>query len=138
MILEMVPNFSKYWYFIRDVRFHPRNLYGYVYNNPVSDDQQWEYMKGHHMNYWVCIADGEPAGFVGIIEGDLRIGVHPNYQRKGIGTFMMRQFIKRRTENFTVRVKVNNEISLAFFRGLEYVPEFVLLNKKGSDVIQEH
>lgn len=134
MDLKMVPCASyDDAIFVRDVRFHPDNLYGYVHNESVSNIQQAKYMQEHRNEYWICMADGERAGFVGVVKGDLRIGVHPDYQRQGVGTFMMEHLAEEHGGEFSVRVKKTNDVSMAFFKSLGYEPEFYVMVRRDPE-----
>lgn len=131
MNLRMVENTPEYWQFIREVRFHPDNLYGYVYNNPISEDQQNRYMEKHHQEYLICCDGDVPVGFIGVVDDDLRLGVYPTHKRLGVGTFMVKQILEKMSD-FKIRVKITNEISLSFFKSLGYTPEFYILEKRNT------
>lgn len=129
MRLKIVESISEYWQFIREVRFHPRNICGFVHNDPITIEQQNKYMRKYSSGYWICVSEKIPVGFIGVVLEDLRIGVHPDYQRKGVGTFMM-NFLIQKGINFNIRVKVDNAGSLKFFSKLGFIPEFYTLKKK--------
>lgn len=88
--MKLKDNSPEYWEFIRQVRFHPDNVKGFVDREPVTREQQERYMKAHGHKYKVCVMDGEPVGFIGVVDGDIRLAVHPDHKKKGIGEYMLK------------------------------------------------
>ena len=58
--------------------------------------------------------DGEPAGYVGVINDDVRVCTHPDFQRKGVGSFMLKH-IKELYPNASARIKFENIASVFLF-----------------------
>ncbi len=119
--MQLVKNSPVYWDFIRDVRFDPANVSGFVENKPVTPEQQEKYMQKHEHNYWVCLIKDEPVGFVGIVDGDIRIAVCPKHQEKGIGSFMLREILKM-DKPHTAKILLKNTRSLILFLKSGYIP----------------
>jgi GNAT superfamily N-acetyltransferase len=126
MILNFVENEEKYFEFIRLLRMDPRVAYGFVDHTPITSEQQKKYMANYEKCYYICLADGVPAGFIGVVNRDIRIATLPEYQRKGIGTFMIKELIKKHPDSYA-RVKINNEISLNFFKKLGFNLSFHIM-----------
>ena len=51
-------------------------------------------MKKHGENYFIALSYGEPVGYVGVLDNDIRICTHPHYQGTGIGRFMLSEIVK--------------------------------------------
>ncbi len=87
--MKLIDNSPEYWEFIHRLRFHPDNVDGFVDSKPVTEKQQQEYMSKYGDCYKICLMDNKPVGFAGIVDGDIRIAVCPEYKKKGIGLFML-------------------------------------------------
>ena len=85
---------SEYWEFIRNLRNNPAVLDGFINTSHITKEQQYKYMKKNNVHFKVCLFDGEPCGYFGVINKDIRICTHPNHQRKGVGLFMLNQITK--------------------------------------------
>lgn len=92
--LKLVKNSEEFYLFIRDLRTHPLNVSGFLERVEISDSQQFEYMKKHKNEYWICLSGDTPVGFVGVVDEDIRLAVDPNFKNKGIGTFMVGEILK--------------------------------------------
>lgn len=97
----------------------------------IDSETHEKFMKLHFKTYRVALHEGEVVGFVGHVEGDLRISCVLSQQGTGLAHFMYSAFL----EEFpfvTVRVKKSNVRSLNFFKKLGYKPEPSAL-AKGED-----
>jgi len=93
--MELVNCTSEYWEFIRVIRTHPNNQNYFLTQPNITPNQQIEYMSKNHHKYKICLLNNTPVGYIGIIkENEITYCVHPEYQGKGIGTFMVSEFIK--------------------------------------------
>lgn len=119
-------NESCYYDFIRELRNHPEVQGGFIEWVEITPEQQSDYMSKYADHYCVCLVDGKPAGYIGEIEGDLRVATHPSFQGKGVGNFMVREFCKNRPGCFA-KVKVENTASLKLFRKAGFEERFVIM-----------
>ena len=93
--MELVECTKKYWEFVRVLRTHPDNQQFFLTQVEISPDQQIEFMEKNSHRYKICLIDGVPVGYIGIIkENEITYCVDPKHQSKGIGTFMVSEFIK--------------------------------------------
>lgn len=92
--MELILNNEKYWEFIRKLRNHPIIQEGFIETVNITPEQQKGYMSKYNDNYYICIKNNVPVGYVGEINNDLRYAVDPDYQGKGIATFMVNKFMK--------------------------------------------
>ncbi len=92
--MELVNNNIKYWDFIRNLRNDKRVNSGFIEDTYVSEKQQIEYMKKYSSCYRIALIDGNPVGYVGVIDNDIRICTHPDYQGMGVGKFMLNNCMK--------------------------------------------
>ena len=72
--------------------------------------------------------DKKPAGYVGVIEDDIRVCTHPDYQGKGVGKFMINEIMKEYPTAFA-KVKIDNEISMKLFEACGFTKKFYILTK---------
>ena len=89
-------------------------------------------MQKYEDQYFICLANGRPAGYIGQIEGDIRLATHPDFQRKGVAKFMLRTFIQN-VPDVHAKVKVDNRASLALFRSLGFQECFVVFEPPVSE-----
>ena len=129
MNLEFKQNNKKYWEFIRLLRSDKRVQSGFIEQSTVTRKEQETYMNRYNNNYYVCLCDDIPCGFIGEIDGDIRLCTDPEYQGKGIGTFMIREITKLRP-NIFAKIKIDNISSLRVFEKAGYVKKYFLLEPK--------
>tara|TARA_R100000742_G_C4279456_1_gene104077 strand:- start:3207 stop:4241 length:1035 start_codon:yes stop_codon:yes gene_type:complete len=118
--MKLIQNDYIYWQFIRELRYHPDNLNGFVNVDPVTIEEQIEYMNQHSDKYYICIKDEKPVGFIGQIDGDIRLAVSPDKKKQGIGKFMLDEFMKIHPFS-TAKVLHNNISSLKTFYSCGFV-----------------
>lgn len=114
MNLKLVENNKEYYEIIRLLRTDPNNTQGFLEQVEITSEQQNKYMEKYEKNYWVCLLDNDPVGFVGVIDTDIRFAVYPNYKNKGIGTFMINE-LKRKKIDMTSKVLLSNPSSQKVF-----------------------
>ena len=127
-MIKLVKNEKKYWEFIRELRCDKEIQDGFVENVTITSEQQIKYMKQYNDNYLVCLVNGQPAGYVGEIDGDIRVATHKSFQGKGIGTFMINEIMRIR-QNLYAKVKIDNASSLALFKKCGFKVKYYLLEK---------
>jgi len=91
------------------------------------------FMNLHSSTYRVALDKSGVVGFVGHVEGDLRIACTLSHQGSGLACFMFSAFLKD-YPFITVRVRRSNVRSLAFFKKLGYQPEPIAFSN-GSDPV---
>ena len=129
MDLELRKNNKKYWEFIRLLRSDKRVQSGFIEQSTITRKEQETYMNRYNNNYYVCFCDDIPCGFIGEIDGDIRLCTDPKYQGKGIGSFMIREITKIRP-NIFAKIKLDNTSSLRAFEKAGYVKKYYLLEPK--------
>lgn len=87
--MELVRCKTQYWEFVRQLRMDERVIDGFLETIPITEEQQTKYMMSNAQNYRICLVDGKPAGYVGVIEDDIRVCTHPDFQGMGVGKFMI-------------------------------------------------
>jgi len=129
--MELVKNNPRYWGFIRELRNMESVKEGFIQQEYITEIRQAEHMLKYNNNYWVCLSGGEPAGYVGVIDNDIRVATHPNFQKQGIGSFMI-NIIMKLFPDAVAKVKLDNEASLKLFEKCGFEKRFYLLEKDAS------
>ncbi len=128
---ELVENSSQYFEFIRTLRNHPQLKRGFVKQNEISILEHSEYMMKNASNYFVCLVSGKPAGYIGVVDDDIRLAVDPLYQNIGVGKFMVKEIIKK-YPNAHAKVKRENNVSMNLFKSLKFTEEFVVFTQENA------
>lgn len=81
---------KEYWEFVRQLRMDGRVVDGFLETTPITEEQQIKYMISNAQNYRICLVNGQPAGYVGVIEDDIRVCTHPDFWGMGVGKFMIK------------------------------------------------
>ena len=114
VILKFLPVSSEYYNFIRCLRNDDAVSEGFIEKTHITEEMQLEYMDKHKNDYYICTCNGHPAGYVGVINDDVRVCTHPDFQRKGVGTFMLKH-IKELYPDACARIKFENIASVFLF-----------------------
>ena len=120
--MQLVKNEEKYWEFIRVLR-NTNN--GFVEQVNITKDEQRTYMYRYTNDYWVCLIDKKPVGFIGIVNNDLRLAVDKNHRRKGVATFMIKE-LPRMLNNVTIKILYDNDPSRKLFEKVLGKPKYVM------------
>lgn len=89
MVKNLVNCTEEFWEFVRVLRMDKRVIDGFLETIPITEEQQIKYMNKNAQHYRICLVDEKPAGYVGVIENDIRICTHPDFQGMGVGKFMI-------------------------------------------------
>ena len=114
MYMELVRCKTQYWEFVRQLRMDERVIDGFLETQPITEEQQNKYMIGNAQYYRICLVDGKPAGYVGVIEDDIRVCTHPDFQGMGVGKFMIEECMKIWPTAYA-KVKLGNTASDKLF-----------------------
>ena len=126
--MELVKNSYIYWEFVRDLRNMDGIREGFVKQNIITRTQHEEFMKKNSSFFWICLDKSAPIGYIGIIDDDIRVATHPNYQGLGVASFMLNEVMKQNPEA-QAKVKINNKASLRLFEKNGFVKKYYLLEK---------
>jgi hypothetical protein len=128
MVRKLIPAKPEHYEFIRILRTCSENTSGFGEQVEITPDQQIQYMKKYADCYWVCEVDDIPVGFVGSIDGDIRVATDPKRKKEGHAKFMIDEMMKISPSSFA-KVKIENEASLALFKSCGFEPKYILLHK---------
>lgn len=120
---HLIKNGPQFWEFIRKVRNDPEIQTGFVEQVNITSEQQVKYMEKHNDEYYVCLdVNGDPIGFIGEVDDDIRVAVIKEWQGKGVGKFMVKEFMKLKPNSYA-KMKHDNIASKKLFEscGFTYV-----------------
>ena len=126
--MELVECSPKYWEFVRVLRNDERVQSGFIHNNFITEEIQTNYMRNHHKSYRIALVDEQPAGYVAVIDDDIRVCTHPDFQGKGVGKFMINKCMEIWPSAFA-KVKMDNEASIKMFEACGFTKKFYILTK---------
>ena len=126
--MELVKCHKRYWEFVRILRNDERVQSGFIKSTHITKDMQSAYMLIYAKFYRIALVDGKPAGYVGVIDDDIRVCTHPNYQGQGVGKFMINECMKIWPTAFA-KVKMENEASIKLFESCGFTKKFFILTK---------
>ena len=84
----------EYWEFVRKLRMDGRVIDGFLETTPITEEQQIKYMTDNSQHYRIALFDGKPAGYVGVLDDDIRVCTHPDFQGLGVAKFMINECVK--------------------------------------------
>tara|TARA_R110002110_G_scaffold414950_2_gene646710 strand:- start:311 stop:724 length:414 start_codon:yes stop_codon:yes gene_type:complete len=126
--LKFINNESKYWEFIRCLRNDKRVKHGFIKQNYISEDIHLKFMEKYGNMFYICLYKNKPAGYIGCINKDIRVAVHPDFQGNGIGSFMVNKLMELDSEAFA-KVKLDNKASLRLFEKCGFEKKYYILEK---------
>ena len=129
MKYEFIQNNRKYWKFILELRNHPLVKTGFIQQRHVTNENHTQYMEKYSDNYFLCLIDNIPAGYVGVVDDDIRVATHPEYQGRGVGKFMINEIMKI-FPNSCAKVKIENTASLKLFEACGFEKKYYLLERE--------
>ena len=126
--LDLVECRQQYWEFVRLLRLDERVLDGFIEKLDITPEQQQAYMSKYSHCFRIALLNGQPAGYFGVIDDDIRICIHPDLQRKGVGKFLVQECSKI-WPSALAKIKITNESSRKLFESCGYKLEYYLYKK---------
>lgn len=122
-VLKLVPCTKEYWEYIRTLRNDEKVQKGFIETTQITPEMQEKYMNKYSECYRIALIEvhvGDslskiPVGFVGVIENDIRVCTHPDFQGNGYGKFMINECMKIWPNAFA-KIKIDNKASLKLFK----------------------
>lgn len=126
MELRLVNCDTIFWINILQIRNEDEKCF--IDQKEIEIEDHFNYMLYNSKFYEVCLADNVFAGFVGLVDGDLRIGVSDQFKQKGIGKFMLENFKAFKAVK-EVKVKIDNEASRKLFESFGFKKRYYILHR---------
>jgi RimJ/RimL family protein N-acetyltransferase len=130
--MKLIQCNSSYWEFIRNLRNDKHNIEGFINKTYITEQDQINYMKKYNDYYYVCIdEDNTPLGFIGEIDNDIRICVDHLLKNKGVGKFMLREFLNiKNNKQIFAKIKINNTASHQLFISMGFKPKYIIYEQE--------
>ena len=136
-MIKIVKNEKKYWNFIRNLRQNDQVSSGFIKQEIITDEAQKKYMSKNCDYFHIALYKEKPAGYVGVIENDIRVATHPDFQKLGIASAMIEYIMTRYPDAFA-KVKVENEASRKLFEKCGFQAKYFLMYiQNHEDTIQQ-
>lgn len=126
--VRLVENHPRYWEEIRNLRNNEIVKKGFIQQEHISEDVHREFMENHADKFYVSLCENEFAGYVGSIDGDIRVATVPKFQGIGIGKYMISKIMNKYPES-RAKIKVENEASLALFKSCGFKERYYILER---------
>lgn len=127
--LKLTKCIKQYWEFVRTLRNDERVKPGFIEDTYITSEMQEEYMKDNSQYYYIALKNNKPCGYIGEIDGDIRVCTHPEHQGEGIGSFMIKEITKLKP-NIFAKIKINNISSIKAFESAGYEKKYFILKPK--------
>jgi len=127
--MELIKNNYVYWEFIRNLRNLDGVRQNFIQQEVISEKDHESYMKKNSHFFYICVDNGSPMGYIGIIDDDIRVATHPDHQGKGVASFMVNEIMKSHP-NAQAKVKIQNEASRKLFEKSGFEIKYYLMEKK--------
>ena len=128
MNFTITKNQEKYWEFICRLRNDERVKGGFIQQSEISRESHLKYMQQHGDSYYVCLIDNEPVGYIGVIDRDIRVATHPDFQGRGAGKFMINALMNLYPDSLA-KVKIENKASLRLFESCGFEKKYYILER---------
>jgi len=115
---------------IRELRNDSRVKSGFIEQNYITQEEHRGFMIFHSANFIIATVDNKFAGYAGVIDNDIRVCTHPDFQRMGIGKELI-NFLTIIYPHAKAVIKVDNLASQKLFEscGFGRKEEFYLYKK---------
>jgi GNAT superfamily N-acetyltransferase len=122
--LQLVQNEELYYQYIYYLRIHPLTKEGFMNQDEISIEDHNKFMDKHKEDYYICLCNGTPCGFVGSVDNDVRVCTDPSFQKKGIASFMLEK-LRFMYPTATAQIKFDNLASIALFEKSDFKFELI-------------
>jgi hypothetical protein len=126
--LMLVPITVEFFEFVRRLRTDSRDVNSYIENAEITVQNQIEYMNQHMQDYFICLNQNVPIGFVGVVQNDIRLAVVHEFRNRGVATFMVNE-ISRLYPDAHAKIKTSNVASIALFESAGFKCQYYIYKK---------
>ena len=122
--MELVKCAKKHWDIILQIRNENRE--GFGNREIIEKETHYAFFKKYGKFYYVCTEGSDVLGFIGHLDDDIRVATNKKFQNKGVGKFMVKEFIKLHPNAFA-KIKTQNINSLKLFTSCGFEKKYEIL-----------
>jgi RimJ/RimL family protein N-acetyltransferase len=126
--MKLVTNTPQYWEFLRNLRNDERVREGFIKQEYITPERHKEHMMIRGDVFYICLIDEQPVGFVRVLNDDIGVCTHPDYQKRGVGKFMINEIMKK-YPSACAKIKIENKASIGLFESCGFTRKFFLMEK---------
>jgi len=116
-----------FWERIRTIRNDSKDCF--LDSSYINEETHKLFMEEHCKNYYVAtISDNNVVGFAGVVDNDIRIGVHPDFKGFGIGKKLLKK-IQKKFPNSVAKIYIDNERSIRLFESCGFKKKLYILHQ---------
>lgn len=105
--VKLVKCSEEYWEFVRRLRTNTQVSSGFIKTDKITKHEQLVYMSKYADNYRIALLDQIPCGFVGVVNGDIRVCTHPmKVERLKVKETMKMEYSKEKKYNIMKMVSI--------------------------------
>lgn len=128
MNLRLADCTENFWSFVLSLRNKVRD--SFLSTDLISEVDHVNFMTKYSSTYRICIDNDIPIGFIGAVNGDIRLAVEPSYQGRQVASFMLKEFASLVPHTKEVKVRLDNLPSQRFFERNGYKAKCIVLEKE--------
>lgn len=103
-------------------------------SNLISQEEHFKFMNTYKDMYYIAydIHDNDEIkiGFIGHVNGDIRLVVEPLYRNKGFGSKIIKKFLEiDHKQNLKAQIKIENISSINAFKKAGFKPKYIVMEK---------
>jgi len=133
--IEVAQCTEEYWEFVRALRTDPRVAHWFTKQVTITPEQQRKYMTAHWHEYLIALVDLAPAGYAACVDGSVRVCTHPDFQRRGIATSLIKHLMLKFPAALAT-IKPDNAASRKLFEACSFVPTLIVYERPREQEIE--
>lgn len=132
MVVIKKVNSIKDFLYILELRNNSKD--NFFNTNLISKEEHLKFMDTYKDMYYIAydINDDNKIklGFIGHVNGDIRLVVEPTFRNKGFGSKIIQKFLEiDHEQNLKAQIKIENISSINAFKKAGFKPKYIVMEK---------
>lgn len=116
-----------FWERIRTIRNASRDRF--LDSSYIDKETHKLFMEQHCKNYFVATVNcNDVIGFAGVVNNDIRIGIHPDFKGFGVGKKLLKK-IQKEFPNSVAKIYVDNDRSIRLFESCGFKKKLYIMHQ---------